>query len=463
MKEPIRRILVIDDSTDVTKPLLRYLSRLGYESIAAGDGKEGLVLVDTFLPDLILLDINMPEMGGLEFQAHLAGRRPAIPIIIITGHGTMRTSIESMRLGAYDYLTKPLDFAEVARVVERYFSEKVLECTTEPSDPAIGRHERFELLGTSKPMVEVFKAIGLIARTEQRASVLILGETGSGKELVARQIHAWGKNNKSPFIAINVTALPDTLIESELFGHEKGAFTGADKQRLGKLEQARDGTLLLDEIGDFSPSLQSKLLRVLQEREFYRLGGSEPIPLRARVVAATHKNLLQMVNGGAFRQDLYFRLSVATVEVPPLRDRKADIPILAKYFLSRQAAEFGDATPNLSQEVIDWLSRQAWPGNVRELENRLYQAMIFKRGGGLTVSLFTKKEAEFRPPEPPVAHQTPLTLDEARRRALEVVDKEFLSSCINRAGGSISDAAKMAGINRESMYRLIRKYEIKPG
>ena len=454
-----RRILVIDDSPEICRMLARYLERLGYSVETAHDGKCGLQLLQKSQPDLILLDIDMPVMNGLEVQAEMNRLGITIPVIIITGHSSMKTAVLTIRSGAYDYLAKPLDFIRLNLLLNRCFED--IDKKKVPADSSERDHpvSKFELIGSSAPMVDIYKAIAVVSAADTRVSVLITGETGTGKELVARQIHLWSKNSRAPFVALNVTALPDTLIESELFGHEKGSFTGATQRRIGKLELAANGTLLLDEIGDISLHLQHKLLRVLQEREFYRLGGSDPIPLNARIIAATNRDLVTLISNGSFREDLFYRLNVISIAVPPLRSRREDIPMLVRHFLQKYSEANGKISPELPEATLQHLMNYPWPGNIRQLENTILRTLTAVNSQILTPSDIPLSPVNLLSEESDI--ETSLSMSEARRVAIEQFERKYLLSCLKSASGQVTKAAENAGLNRESFYRLMRKYDIK--
>jgi two-component system response regulator AtoC len=457
-----RRILLIDDTKEIHNALTPYLTKLGYECLGTLDGLSGLDQVASFHPDVIILDINMPGMSGVEVQTELNRRKIKTPVIMMTGYTSMQNAILTIRAGAYDYITKPFDLERIRLLLKRCFEELDARRSGQASLKATLPPGKFELLGSSPAMIDIYKTIGNIANTDPSINVLIHGETGTGKELIARQIHAWGSRLKSPFVAVNATALPDNLVESELFGFEKGAFTGALQRTAGKLEAAEDGTLLLDEIGDLSLHLQHKLLRVLQEREFYRLGGNDVVQLKARVVAATNRNLSELIDSGQFRNDLYFRLNVISINVPPLRDRIEDIPILAQHLLEKHTQLMGRKTPQLDISALSALTSYHWPGNIRELENAILRALTSTRTHRLTAQHFQlqSKPAAASPASSENIFEADLT--EARRLALENVDKTYIVEAIRRNQGNIQKAATQAGINRVSFYRLMRKYDIKP-
>lgn len=455
-----RRILIIDDCQDVRQVFSRFLLRNGYEVETANDGRSGLELLQSSKPDLVFLDIDMPLMNGLEVQAEMNRLGIATPVIIITGYSSMQTAVLTIRSGAYDYLTKPVDFARLKILLNRCFEDIEKKKSKSAGVATKTIAQRFELIGSSDAMVDVYKAIAVVSAADARVSVLISGETGTGKELVARQIHLWSKNSQAPFVALNVTALPDTLIESELFGHEKGSFTGATQRRIGKLELAANGSLLLDEIGDISLHLQHKLLRVLQEREFYRLGGTEPIALNARIIASTNRDIPKLISSGAFREDLYYRLNVISITVPPLRSRREDIPSLARHFILKYNENKDKPAPALAQATVLHLCDYEWPGNVRQLENVILRTLT-----SVNSSLIMPEDVPLEEKRKPDLVDTTFqvaNMSQARRQAIEQFEKNFIVESLRCADGQVPKAAADAGLNRESFYRLMRKYDIRP-
>lgn len=379
----IVRVLVIDDDRSILHIVQRSLERLEIEVLSAASADEGLRLVADSKPDVVLLDILMPRMSGLEVfkQIHAIDRR--LPVIFITSEAGSETAIEAMQLGAYDYLAKPLDLAKlnhlVARALDtrRMMSVPVAVAVREEEKSSTSKGDLF--IGRSPVMLEVFKSIGRVSK--QNVTVLIRGESGTGKELVARALYQFSDRANRPFMAVNCAALPDTLLESELFGHEKGAFTGADRRRIGKFEQCNGGTLFLDEVGDMSPLVQGKVLRLLQEQCFERVGGNDTITTNVRLIAATNRPLEEMVEAGTFRRDLFYRLNVVTINLPSLQDRLEDIPLLLQYFLTRIRKELSKPEiEGISQEAIELLQGYNWPGNIRELQSVIRQCVLKATG-----------------------------------------------------------------------------------
>jgi nitrogen regulation protein NR(I) len=368
-------LLIVDDERNVLYALERGLRADGLRIVTAQTGKAGIQLVQDEKPDAVLLDIRLPDLSGLDVLKELRQIDPKLPVIVMTTHGTAETAIEAMLRGAFDYLLKPWDLDELTDLVHKALEAGRLSHVRALIDPAADSEDCADhVIGRSPAMQSVFKEIGRIAA--QNVSVLILGESGTGKELVARAIYDHSRRSEQPFLAINCAAIPETLLESELFGHEKGAFTGADRVRIGKFEQAHRGTLFLDEIGDAAAATQSKILRVLQDGKFERVGGNETIQVDVRIIAATSRNLDQAMQQKQFRPDLYFRLNTFTLMLPPLRERSDDIPLLAEYFLERHRRELMADVRAISPEALQVLKTHSWPGNVRELESAVKFALV---------------------------------------------------------------------------------------
>ena len=373
------QILIVDDDHQLRQSFERLLAAEGYAVRTASTGEAGVEMVRENLPDLVVMDVRMPGISGLEAYAAMREIEPRLPVIIMTAHGTTETAIEATRMGAFDYVLKPFEIPDILKLIEKGLSAgRFMRSKVEMDAPAEGG-EGEAIVGGGPAMQEVYKAIGRAAPTD--ATVLIRGESGTGKELVARAVYQYSARAGKPFLVINCVAIPETLLESELFGYERGAFTGASGRKVGKIEQANRGTVFLDEIGDMPVSIQAKLLRLLQEKHVERLGGSAPIPVDVRIIAATNRDLEQAVAQGAFREDLYYRLKVVTMSLPPLRERREDIPLLARHFLCRFSREAGVPDPGLTPEAMAFLTGHDWPGNVRELANVLQKTLIFNRGG----------------------------------------------------------------------------------
>ncbi len=372
-------LLVVDDEPSILHFFRRAFPGPEVTLLTASSAAEGVGTAARERPEVVILDVNLPDGSGLEAFRKIHAADPKIPVIFITGHGTTATAIEAMRMGAYEYLLKPLELDQLTDLVSRAFaiSRLMRVPAVVPEDPQ-PEEDSEALVGRSAAMQEVYKAIGRVA--PQDVTVLILGESGTGKELVARAIYHYSERSQGPFLAINCAAIPESLLESELFGHEKGAFTGAERRRIGKFEQCNGGTLFLDEIGDMTPLTQTKILRVLQGQQFERVGGNEPIKADVRLIAATNRDLEAMVAEGTFRGDLYYRLNVFTIRLPALRERGDDLPLLAEHFVRRFARELRKEVRGVAPEAMEMLRRYPWPGNVRELQSVLKQALLQATG-----------------------------------------------------------------------------------
>ena len=456
-----RNILVVDDETSLRETLKELIESAGYAVSEAADGHEALAAIEDLSPEIILCDWTMPVAGGEYLLEQTPDRR--IPIIIMTAHGTGPNALRAMELGAYDFITKPLDADAVLATVERAvrhadLEREIRELRAQKAQPDVSGDAassgKPKLVGTSPAWLEVFKAIGRVANTD--LSVLLQGESGTGKEVVARTIHENSRRSRRPFIVVNCATLPPELMESELFGHERGSFTGAVAQKLGKFEAAAGGTVFLDEIGELPLSLQPKLLRVLQERTFERVGGTRTLEAEFRVIAATNRNLEEEVSEKAFRSDLFYRLQAFTLTLPPLRERRSDIVPLAEYFLARFAGRNGLATPPLTQEAVQTLQSYRFPGNVRELEHMMERAAV--RTGGRAIAADILAETLKEPIEEDSA-----SLDLERIRALPFHDsvaaweRLLIADALKEARGNKSDTARRLGINRRLLYEKLQQ------
>lgn len=465
MKVEQTKVLVVDDDEKILFAFQEFLKKDGYKSIVAKNGEEALEKLSTEQPGIVFMDITMPKLNGLEALKRIKEKNQSTPVIILTGYGTMQTAIKAMQLGAFEYVTKPLDVQKIREVTRRAF----LSVQTQPvgvSSPISFKADvidRYELVGNSERMQDVYKLIGSISTTPNHTSVLIVGESGTGKELVARAIHSNGANAHEPFVAVNCTVLPEALLESELFGHEKGAFTGAIDRKLGKFEIARRGTIFLDEIGNLSLNLQQKLLRVLQEREFERLGGNTPIHVDARFIAATNRDIESEVRQGNFREDLFFRLNVAGIHLPPLRERKEDIPLLANYFLAKYSIEIKRSVKGFSDDAMALLSRKAgysYPGNVRELENFIERGVMLTKGEVILPEVLREMfvTSTAKPtPLPIISH----TFSKSREHVVELFEKQFLIEQLEKYRGNVTAAAKASKMTRQNLQRLMKKHRIR--
>ena len=449
------RILLVDDDADLRSVFREKLEYSGHEIDEADSAEVALAKVNAFDPALVITDVRMEGMTGLELLSRIRESMEYVDVIVMTGHDAMTSAVEAMKSGAFDYLVKPVGLKELEAVVDRCLSDQEVNRAALEQREADGGEEAdgaesdvgaSKVVGRDPRMIEIYKMIGVLSRN--RATVLVRGETGTGKEMVARAVHDHSIHSDEPFIAVNCTALTDTLLESELFGHVRGAFTGAVGGKKGYFELAGRGTIFLDEIGDTSPDFQSKLLRVLQERQFYPVGGEQPRTTEARVVAATHQPMEELVSEGGFREDLYFRLRVVEIHVPSLRERKADIPLLAQHLLGRVRRETGGTVRAISEEAMARIQEYDWPGNVRELENALTRAAIVARGPlvgpdhltlGIHANVSVSQKGSGRVPE------GDLTLDGAIESQIRRV--------LDQTDGNKTEAASLLGISRSRLTR----------
>jgi nitrogen regulation protein NR(I) len=465
-------ILIIDDDDQLRKSFERLLAEEGYRSESAPSGEAGLELIRRRRPDLVILDMRLPGMNGLETYQAIHDIDPKLPVVIMTAYGTTETAIEATKMGAFDYILKPFDIPEMLNVIQQALEAGRFMRSPVDLDALPEKASGEAILGRSKPMQEVYKAIGRVSSTD--ATVLIRGESGTGKELVARAIYQHSLRADKPFLVINCVAIPENLLESELFGYEKGAFTGAVHRRVGKIEQAHRGTVFLDEIGDMSFSIQAKILRLLQEKSIERLGGRDTIAVDVRIIAATNRDLEAALAEGRFREDLYYRLKVVTLSLPPLRERPGDIPLLVDYFLSRYARDSGADNPGITEEAKAVLGNYDWPGNVRELGNAIHKALIFNRGAPVSREDISQAISDEGAP----SKREPAAGEEAVRRWLReaLSDKSednlfdarmdriasmLISEALKATGGNRTQAAKLLGLSRPTLHSKIEKYGLK--
>jgi nitrogen regulation protein NR(I) len=464
------RILLIEDDRSTASALQKVLRADGYEVEVAGRGDEGLEKARAETHDLVITDLRLPGVGGLELIAQLHRAKPKLPIIMMTAHGTTETAIEAMKLGACDYLVKPFEADELLALAASSVSGSRL--MSEPVDLGEARPGQRAIIGKSRVMQNIYKEVGRVAATP--VTVLIRGATGSGKELIARAIYQHSDRADKPFIAVNCAAIPETLLESELFGHERGSFTGAQARRIGRFEQANGGTIFLDEIGDLSSNTQAKLLRVLQEKCFQRLGGDELIKVDVRVLAATHRDLEAAIAEKEFREDLLYRLSVVTITLPPLRERVEDIPELVRFFMQQYAAELGLQNPLFQPEGLAFLQRQPWPGNVRQLENVVRRAMLLARPLPITLQHVEQVMSTDRKPaaagaKAHAAYVADLLaqaqrgeIDGAYGKMIAELEPELFSQAIELAHGNQAKAARWLGVTRLKMREKLLQLGIHP-
>ncbi len=464
------KVLLIEDDTSTAESLERVLRDDGYEVTVVGRGDEGMRRACDEMYDVVVTDMKLPGMSGLELIRRIRESKPRLPIILITAHGTTDVAIEATRSGAYDYLLKPFEMPEFLDLIDRAVtSSRIMSRPVEMG--AVGA-ERDAIVGSSRAMQNLYKEIGRVA--DKPVTVLIRGETGTGKELVARAIYQYSERKDKPFIAMNCAAIPETLLESDLFGHERGAFTGAELRRIGRFEQANHGTVFLDEIGDLSAGTQAKLLRVLQEKCLERLGSRETIPIDVRVIAATHCNLEQAMRDKTFREDLFFRLSVVVLTLPPLRDRLEDVPALAKHFMRRYGVALGVDAPSISEEALQYLQEQQWPGNVRELENTIRNALLIARGYTINVGdliKVTKQQGESNPSSPGSISKLVEEMLAAARQGratdvhsalFETMERELFAQAILLALGNQAKAARWLGVSRITMREKLNRFGLHP-
>jgi len=446
----------VDDEKVQREMLEGFLIKQGYKTASAGDGESAVKLFSQGSFDLVLTDYRMPGMDGLALLKEAKRRNADSVVVLLTAYGSVGTAVEAMKEGAYDYLTKPIDLDEMLLLVQRVQREISLDRENRRLKEQL--REKFKvdfIITASRQMEEALNLVGRVAPSQ--ATVLILGESGTGKELFARAIHYSSHRADRPFVKVNCAALPENLLESELFGHEKGAFTGAVARRIGRFEQADQGSIFLDEIGDLSPALQAKLLRVLQEKEIERVGSNQTIKIDVRMIAATNRNLEEAIKKGTFREDLYYRLNVVTISLSPLRERKEDIPLLIDYFLKKYSAENKKEGRSLSRESKDLLLKYDYPGNVRELENIIERAVVLCRG-----EIITSQDLPLNLQE----SKTESALSQARQahslpEALETLERQLIIGALERSGGVQTHAAEELGINERVLRYKMNKYGIK--
>lgn len=450
--DTMEKILIIDDDKSICKMLELYLTEEGFEVSSAFTGSEGIERVEGETPAIVILDIRLPDMDGITTLKRIKRFKKDCYVIMITAFQEMQTTIEAMKAGAYEYIHKPINIDELDIAIKKVLHERGIamkEGSLLLPSCACGDFQIGSIIGKSKAMKEIFKTIGIVSGS--KATCLIKGETGTGKELIARAIHCNSPQKDKPFVAVNCSAIVDTLLESELFGHEKGAFTGAVTRKVGKFELAHGGTIFLDEIGEMSLNLQAKLLRVLQEREFERVGGNETIKTDCRVIAATNKELSDLVENGTFRKDLYYRLKVITIEVPPLREHKEDIPPLVEYLLDKIDLELHKRVTRISPKVMDALIEYDWPGNVRELENVLTRAVVLSKGDVLTEKNLLE----------PILSSGIKKKDIREVMPLKEVEKEHILNALQFTRWNRGKACELLGISRPTLRQKIKDYGLK--
>ncbi len=454
-----QKILIVDDNRDLTHFLEKLIGdELQLETLSADSAESALLILEDNIIHCVLADIKMPGMNGMELLHIIKGKYATLPVIMMTAYGAIETAVASMKEGAYDFITKPFEEERLLHTVRRALEHHQLLQRNIDLERRIREKEKETFfVGESPRMKELIDTIKLVAKTD--VTVLIRGETGTGKELAAHMIHNLSSRTGKPFVTVNCPAIPENILESELFGYRKGAFTGANTDREGLFQAAEGGTLFLDEIGDISSSLQSKLLRVLQERELKPLGDTTTRRVDVRVIAATNRDLEANVAAGLFRSDLYYRLNVVSVNTPPLRDIPEDIPLIAYHFLSLFCGELGLDQKRLTEEAIQFLVSRQWKGNARELQNEIKRAVIFSRNDLLEPGDFGKS-TELIAPQTSVIDTDGRDYREARKNVLAAFNIEYITNLLRRTGGNVSLAAQSAGIERQSLQHLMRKYGI---
>lgn len=459
------KILVVDDQKTVCYSLQRFLQSEGYDVHTTTSGEDALLVFNDIKPDLVIMDVRMPDMDGIEVLEKIKKSHPDVQVIMMTAFSTTEKAIQAIKLGAYDYLTKPFDNDELLMRVRDAIKTKKLMSEAVAFDVSDDYSSCERIIGKSQAMLYIYKQIGKVAPTD--APVLIKGESGTGKELIARAIYHYSNRQTKPFLAINCAAIPEQLLESELFGYERGAFTGADFKRIGKFEQCSGGTLFLDEIGDMSLSLQAKLLRVIQDGRFQRLGGTETIETDVRIIAATNKDIEDMVKKGTFREDLYYRINVVTINVPPLREKKEDIKDLVHYFIQKYNKKLGKTIKGITPDALKKLEVYSWPGNVRELENVIQKAMVFCSSPYLSYECFEALKEEEK------VKSSCFTLEEAIQNLVELafegschgrfqdivnmIEKFMIKKAMELTKGNQVHAAKLLGISRNTLRKKLEE------
>ena len=451
----MEKILIVDDDPEILEVIAEILQQAGYDVDSAKDGRKAIRRIEDDFFDLVVTDLNLPKVDGMKILQYVVEQSPETMCVILTGYGTIKGSVEAIKLGAFDYITKPVKSDEILIVVEKALKYRQLERENILLKQQLRKKYRFEnFVGDSKPIQKVFELIERVADTD--STVLITGESGTGKELIAKAIHYNSHRRDNPMVVINCGAIPEELLESELFGHEKGAFTGAHKMRVGRFELANGGTIFLDEIGDMSPNLQVKLLRVLQEQKFERVGGTRTLEIDVRIIAATNKNLSTAVNKGKFRQDLYYRLNVIPIKVPPLRLRKPDIPLLVDFFTKKFTKQNRKRIKGFSPEALDSLMEYGWPGNVRELENLVERLIILSNGETIELDDIPEsikgKSAKVESVEVKIPKDG-IVFDQA----VEEYEKKLILQALAETNWVKTKAAKLLNINRTTLIEKMKK------
>ncbi|HUO53070.1 MAG TPA: sigma-54 dependent transcriptional regulator [Gemmatimonadaceae bacterium] len=450
-------VLVVDDETGILETLSILLKNEGFAPLVALGGRAGLERLQAGSPDIVLTDVRMPNVSGIEILGAARAKDPDMPVILMTAQADLRSAIQAVNTGAFYYIQKPFVNDDIVAILRRAAEHRQLRVENKTLRQEIRRHERgagSAPIGRSKPWLDVLRLAETVAPTE--STVLIQGESGTGKEVIARYIHTLSARADGSFLSINCGALPESLLESELFGHVKGSFTGAVKDKTGLFAAAKSGTFFLDEIGETTPSTQVKLLRVLQQREVIPVGGTEPVAIDTRLVAATNRDLEEEMKRGGFRSDLFYRLNVFALHLPPLRRRREDIPLLIDAFLARSAAQQGGEPKRLSGDALQAMMEYAWPGNVRELENALERAAILCKGDVIDVSMLPQRVTERRS-EPLISDRTPTS-----NPSLDAIERAYIMWVLQSEGGNKSRAAEVLGIDPSTLYRKLSRYGVEP-
>ncbi|MFA6977809.1 MAG: sigma-54 dependent transcriptional regulator [Ignavibacteriaceae bacterium] len=447
-------LLIVDDEQGQRNIISGYLKKKGYSVYTASSGTEGIQSVKNYPIDIIISDFKMPDKTGIEVLEAVKSINPEISFVMVTAFGTVENAVKAMRLGAYDYLAKPIDLDELDLLLERIIENKNLKSENQYLKQQLEERFKISTIISQSPRME--EAISLAARVaESKATVLITGENGTGKEVLAKAIHFISPRKNNPFIAVNIPALSENLMESELFGHERGAFTGADKMKKGRFELADKGTIFLDEIGDVPMPMQVKLLRVLQEQQIERVGGTEIIPIDVRIIAATNQDLEKKIKEGTFREDLFYRLNIVAIKIPPLRERKEDILPLIEFFLLKYANENKKETFTISKEAVDQLMKYSYPGNVRELENSIERAVVLARGNTLTQNDLPLSIKGFVIEEPYLLQEGTLV------EIVESLERKLITDALQKSNGNQTQAGKLLGLTERNLRYKLQKYGIK--
>lgn len=448
-------ILIVDDEDAQRSVLKGYLEKKGYRIFSASSGNEGIKTVQNNIIDIILSDFKMPDKTGLEVLEEVKKINPEISFVILTAYGTIENAVKAMRLGAFDYISKPVDLDELDLMIERIIENRNLKSENQILKNQLKEKFKIDSFISQSPKMEEVLSVASRA-ADSRATVLITGESGTGKEVLAKSIHFVSSRKDKPFVAVNIPALPETLLESELFGHEKGAFTGAEKSKKGRFELAHEGTIFLDEIGDIPINLQVKLLRVLQEHQIEKLGSTDTVNIDVRIIAATHQNLEQKIKDGSFREDLFYRLNIVSLNIPPLRERKEDILPLIEHFIEKYSKENGRENLSLSKETVDTLIKYNFPGNVRELENIIERAVVLSRGNTITVNDLPNVVKGFKAEKEIPANEETTLIEQ-----VEELEKKLIFDALTKSNGNQSQAGRLLGLTERNLRYKMQKYGIK--